>query len=379
MISPSTVDSTALALQLLKLELTAKPGETILISPLSISCVLGMCANGAGGQTLVGITDVLGVKQDNESLNKGYSSLLALLKRADIGATVNIANGIFAKLGVVFDQKFIKVNDEFFNAELSTLDFADEATIATINSFVSRATNDKITELLKDPIAADTVLFIVNCLYFKGEWTQKFDKELTKQLPFAAASGTKDVAMMYRTARMVHGQDYENNAWQAISLPFGKAEEVRFIAFLPGENTTLEQMLAGLDVNTIRQFTASSYETQGELWLPRLTLVYDNKLQDSLAAMGMADAFSEGVADFSGICPALPAIFIKDIVHKTKFTVDELGAEGVAVTVAKFTRECAESPYAMRCDKPFAFFVTHASSGAVIFAGAVNDPCKSIS
>lgn len=358
-------------LALLQQEIAAKPGENVLISPLSVSVALGMTANGARGNTQAEMNTALSFDADSATNNKGYAGLLEKLKREGIGVTLSVANAIFARLGVPFEADFLGANEEFFNAKVEALDFDDPATKDKINKFVSDETNEKIDGILNDPIAADAVMFLVNCVYFKGEWTVKFDKAATTDLPFA---GVGDIPTMYRNDSMVHGQDADWDTYQYVSLPFGKSEEVRMIVILPNDGKTVDDVLAKLDAKALSQHARSTYKSEGELWLPRIEIKYDNSLNDSLQALGMVEAFGGG--DFSGLMAPPAQLFIKAVKHKTFFKVDEEGAEGAAATSVEVGLECVSFPFTMKCDKPFLAFVVDSDSTAVLFAGVIVNPTK---
>lgn len=367
----NVIPTAAFALALLKKEVAVKPGENVLISPLSVSIALGMTANGARGTTLSGINSTLGIDADQGSNNKGYAALLAKLKRDGIGVTLDIANAIFARLGVGFNTDFLVANKEFFSARVDALDFDDPDTVDTINGFVSESTNKKIDKILEDPIAADAVMFLINCVYFKGEWTVKFDKGNTTDLPFA---GVGDIPLMFRNAEMIYGKDADWDTYQVVSLPFGESKEVRMLVVLPNEGKTVDNVLAKLDEKALTRHATVTYESEGELWLPRIEIKYDNSLNESLKALGMEEAF--GGADFSGMIPPPASLYISDVKHKTFFKVDEEGAEGAAVTSVEIGLECARMPFEMKVDKPFVTFVVDSSTNAILFAGVIVDPTK---
>lgn len=360
----------AFGLALLKQEIAAKPGENVLISPLSVSVALGMTANGARGTTLKGMTSTLGIESNLGNTNKGYAALLELLKRSGIGVTLDVANGIFAQFGVTFKPQFLNANKRYFNAKVEDLDFSDPETLNIINGFVSDGTNKKIDKMLES-IDPDAVMFIINCVYFKGEWTAKFDKSLTKDLPFA---GVGDIPLMYRNDPTVHARNW-SAGYQMVSLPFGDSKAVRMIAVLPDEGKTIDDVLAALKADSLTNFAKQNEGSDGQLWLPRIEVSYENSLKASLIALGMEEAFDG--ADFSGMADADEiSLKLGDVKHKTGFKVDEDGAEGFAATVVEVVTESVSMPFEMKVDKPFLKFVIDSESDAVLFAGLIVDPTK---
>jgi serine protease inhibitor len=365
------------ALSLLKKEVAAKSGENVLVSPLSVAVALGMTANGARNNTLTGILTALGLNgRDVAELNAGYAKLLANLKRADLGVRLDIANGVFAREGVSFHDTFLAANRAHFAAEVKALNFNAQESVDYINNWVSNNTQEKIAKLLNGGIDPTTILFLINAVYFKGEWTVKFDKSLTKTEDFAAAGGKIQHPLMYRQGSMVYGKDWQNDNYEYIALPFGESKAVRLVTFLPSAGKSIEDVLATLDIDTLKQASTQDYASDGELWLPRIDIQYDNDLNGSLIDLGMGDAFDSGKADFSAMRQTPPNVFVKKVAHKTVFKVDEEGAEGAAVTSVEAGIECVVVPFAMKVDRPFVTFVVDGQSDSVLFAGAINNPSK---
>lgn len=89
-------------------------------------------------------------------------------------------------------------------------------------------TRSKIKELLPaDSIASNARLVLVNAIYFKAVWQEKFDKELTRESEFKFLnSGTVKVQMMDRRGyyKMAHFPELKSRAlkipfeWYAINL-----------------------------------------------------------------------------------------------------------------------------------------------------------------
>lgn len=365
----TTTPTAAFGIELLKKEVAAKPGENVLISPLSVSLALGMTANGARGTTLKGMTSTLGISSDLTKANNGYAALLEILKRSGLGVTLNIANGIFARLGVAFKPGFKNLNKKYFSAKIEDLDFSDPETLKIINGFVFEGTNEKIDDMLKS-IDPDAVMFLVNCVYFKGEWTSKWDKTKTAKLPFA---GLGDIDIMYRNDPVVHQKTW--GVSQQASLPFGDSKAVKCIFILPDEGKTVEEVLETLDADALVQFAKQSEGSDGQFWLPRIDISYENSLKESLIALGMDEAF--GDADFSGMAdPDEINLFIGDVKHRTGFKLDEEGAEGFAATVVEVMTESVSMPFEMKVDRPFIKFVIDSETGAMFFAAVVVDPTK---
>jgi serine protease inhibitor len=177
---------------------------------------------------------------------------------------------------------------------------------------------------------------------------------------------------MYKDGGMVYASDWEN--YQVVALPFGESKAVREIIILPYEGKTIDDVLAVLDADAIKRFAQEDEGSDGELWLPRIDIGYENSLKDSLINLGMEDAF--GGADFTGMSEDLD-LKIGDVKHRTGFKLDEEGAEGFAATVVEvMTESVSAGPWQVKVNRPFIKFTIDKESDGVLFAGVVYNPTK---
>ena len=193
------ISDNAFGLKLLQALNEAAPKENIFISPLSISMALGMTLNGADGDTYDAMVETL-EKQglSEEEINQSYQSLIDLLTRLDPKVAVQIANSIWYRQGFAVEPAFLDVNQTFFDAEVRELNFADESAPGEINDWVEDKTEGKIKKIV-DRIPGNVVMYLINAIYFKGEWTHPFDKDDTQDAPFHNLDGTTTtVPMMAR-------------------------------------------------------------------------------------------------------------------------------------------------------------------------------------
>src|SRR5690554_5897256 len=154
--------------------------NNIFISPLSISTVLAMTYQGAQGATRESMARALGYSGiDISVLNESYKNLLRHLMKLDEKIQLNIENSVWIRDGKPVEEDFLTVNKDIFRAQVETLDFSNDQAIEVINEWVSHATNGKINKILEPPIAPDTIMYLINAIYFNGDWSEKFDKDRT--------------------------------------------------------------------------------------------------------------------------------------------------------------------------------------------------------
>jgi serpin B len=358
---------------LLRKEVAAHDGENAFVSPASISVALGMTLNGACGTTKEAMASALGVAYLGDGANLAYANLLSALKGEALGVQLKIANAIWAKGGLNFHEAFLNANKRFFQAAVHTSDFDDPATLAAINQWANDNTNGKIPEILKR-IAPDMIMYLLNAVYFKGTWTTKFDKDLTTDLPFQTPGGSRPHPLMFRNGDIRYTRD--DNA-QVVALPFGSAEKrVSLFVLLPNDGKTVTDVVNSLTQESFYGYFQSLWETEVNLHLPKFEVEYDVTLNDTLKALGMELAFTPN-ADFTGMLPREDGnVYIGEVKHKTYARVDEEGAEAAAVTSVGMVLECCivREPINFKVDRPFVAIIADEDTGAVLFAGAINDP-----
>jgi len=363
--------------KLLAQEVAKKPGENVLISPVSISVALGMTANGARGSTLAALVNGLSLGSPTDSFathNDGYGGLLNELKGSKLGVTLNIANAIWAREGVQFSPDFLAACWNRFKATVNVEDFLDPQTLENINNWCGDKTNKKITKILEE-VDPNNVMYLLNAVYFKGQWTDQFDKNATTDGAFQTPGGSKQHPLMFKNADMLHAK---TDTYEAVALPFGKEKRIHLYVFLPNQDKTPADLVKAFDETSFTAATQRFHESEGVLKLPRFKVEYGNQLNDSLKTLGMEQAFNR-TADFSGMAhpdhlDALDGLHITDVQHKTFASFDEEGGEAAAVTSVGMGLECIRMPWQLTVDRPFVAVLADKDTGANLFAGVINNP-----
>ena len=141
------------------------PGKNLFVSPLSVAMALGMTYNGADGETQQAMARTLELEgMTIQEVNEAYRDLISLLLDLDPRVEFALANSIWYRNTMTFEQAFLDINRDYFNAEVTGLDFADPAAAGTINNWVNENTNGKIPEIVDDPIKDDLVMFLINAI-----------------------------------------------------------------------------------------------------------------------------------------------------------------------------------------------------------------------
>ena len=247
-----------------------EPEKNVMISPLSVSLALAMTYNGADGDTKEAMEKTLelnGLTVDE--INENYKMLIDALASVDPKVLMSIANSIWYEQTFEVEQDFINVNQNYFNAEVSPLDFNNPDAVITINNWVADKTNEKITEIINEipPLA---VMYLINAIYFKGIWKYEFDESDTEEKPFYLSDGTtKDVPMMVQEASFNY---FSNDFIQAVEMPYGTGN-YSMIIMLPQYNKTLHDIIDQLSNENWNSWLSEFYEAEKvQIHLPNLSI-----------------------------------------------------------------------------------------------------------
>ena len=361
------------ALQMMdKLSDDLSEGENLFFSPLSVSTALAMTSNGAKGTTKEEISKVLqsdGLSED--VVNSYYGKLLKALPLLDEETEVNLANSIWYRNDFKVLDGFLKTNKTYFHADIEGLDFSGLGAKDRINSWVDNKTNSKIPTII-DQIPDDAVMYLINAIYFKGQWEHPFEKSSTQQGDFKRTNGTA-VQVDFMSADR-HYEVSEGDIYDAVLMPYTEGK-FDMIAVKPKEGVHVSTLLQTLNAsNALNDLWTQFNSRKTKLYFPKFKMTYEAGLNETLKALGMKTAFSDA-ADFSGINGS-GQLKIDEVKHKAFVEVDEEGTEAAAATSIGISVTSVVQPYILRFDEPFLFFIREASSGLILFAGQVNDPTR---
>lgn len=340
----------------------------LILSPLSASMALGMTLNGAEGATYEAMRSTLGFDDlSRAEINDSYAGLIDLLTRLDRTVTFDIANAVWTNASIPIHQSFLDAVRASFRAEAASRSFTDPATLTEINDWVDSNTNGRITEIL-DSLDPSLVALLVNAIYFKGSWTNRFDPADTRDHEFMRENGRPVVVPMMRIAdvELPYGS---GDGWRAVELPYG-GEAFSMVLVEPHDGDA-RALATRLDVGLWQEIVGSLAPMKIDaVSMPKFELDYDVFLNDALRAMGMDPAFRPG-ADFTGMSPSGDRICIDFVRQKTFLKVDEEGTEAAAVTAVGAR---LVSFFGVSLDRPFLFAIRERLSGTILFAGVIGDP-----
>jgi serine protease inhibitor len=346
----------------------AQKDTNVFTSPLSASMALGMTMNGAAGVTYDQMRSALSFGTASEAeIDEGYKSLIALLRGLDSTVDVRIANSIWYRNTFPFNQSFLDAGKTWFDAEVSAVDISSPEAVKRINDWVSTATAQKIPTII-DAVDTDVVMLLINAIYFKGTWRDRFDPARTGDAPFHGVSGDQPMRLMHRDGTMHH---LSTPAFDLVDLPYGNSA-FSMTVVLPHEGTSVETVASSLHSAQWTAWMSQLRDASVQLYLPRFKLEWARKLNDDLTSLGMHDAFDpNGLADFTRMSPRGRELFISYVKQKTYVDVNEEGTEAAAATAVGIGVTSAPLSVVMRVDRPFLFVIRERLSGTIMFMGKI--------
>ncbi len=360
--------NSAFAVQLYQ-QLSAGTGN-LFFSPFSVSSALAMTYAGARENTAAEMKTAMSFGLDQEPLHNSFSQLnqnLAATANSD-GQKLNIANGLCLTGGDV-SEEFKVVLQKSYKAEL----FAGD--LAKINDWVNAKTEGKIEKILES-LDANSVCVLLNAIYFKGIWENRFDELQTREIPFRLSEKEEiKVPFMYQKGSFSF---IEKDDFQAIAMPY-KGKSLAMVVVLPKTVDGLASLEQNLSPENVVQWLAEidSVSAQDvDLFLPKFKFATGYDLVPACAALGMKDAFAPAAADFSGMGWPKGKLWISQIKHKAFVEVNEEGTEAAAATAVEMSRESVSMDPVFKADHPFIFLIRENSTGSILFMGRVANPAS---
>ena len=342
------------------------------VSPLSVTYLMSMLANGADGETQQQILATLGwagegIQQPSlQDINDYSRMLIEKTARLDKAVTVEIANYVAVNKEFKLNSKFQKSVERDYKAGVESLNFTSPSTLKRINDWCNDRTHGMIPSIINE-LDPDAVSYLMNAIYFNGTWKDKFSKEETKQEMFRGY--TRDIQyvdMMHR-----HGEYFyaDGDGYSAVSIPYGNGA-FRMTVILPSEGSFLRDVMASMDGGKFQALQRSMEKCNVDLKIPRFTTEVDLPLNDIISALGAPLIFSSQ-ADFSQF--ARGNFYVSKMFQKAKIEVSEEGTKAAAVTAAimmmSAMRPEKKRNVVFHADSPFAYIISENSTGSIYFMG----------
>jgi serpin B len=361
--------NTDFALKIFKELSNEDKNGNVFISPISISLAIAMAYNGAKSQTQQEIAKTLGFENyTTDKLNSSFKVLLSSMGNIDEMVELYTGNSIWYRKDFSIEKNFNDIIENYYNASINNADFGSPDTAGKMNDWVSKATKGKISNIVSPEALKDAVMYLINAIYFKGQWKDKFKIENTKEDDFFLMDGNvQKVQMMQNNKKYGY---YKGETFQMIRIPYGRDKSAMYV-LLPDEDTQINDFLNGLSRDLLNKYISEAQSTEVMLKFPRFNIEYGAKsLIEPLKNLGMVNPFIAGQADFSGMAPQM---FISQIDHKAIIEVNEEGTVAAAATSLGMGAT-AVKPVEFIVNRPFILFIIDDRTGNILFTGKILEP-----
>ena len=348
--------------------------DNLFFSPYSISTALATVYAGARDPTAEEMAKTLHIAMPQGDVSSAFQSLLATLPTGNQrGCQLTVANRLWGQQGYAFSEPFLKITRDQFGAELAKVDFGQpEAVCRALNAWAEEKTAGKIKQIAGPDTINNNLRFVLtNAVYFKGQWSDKFEEFATRRAPFHV-DGTINVAMMHQTADCLYGV---SNGVTIIEKTY-RGKNIAMMILLPKEGPeALNGLERLLSPEKLKDWSSHLQKQSVRVYLPRFKLETSVDLDGLLRSMGMARVFHADQADLSGISGGKEPLWLGAVLHRAFVNVDEEGTEAAAVSgvMGCFGGPPLQIPM-FRADHPFVFLIRDTRTGNILFVGRVMKP-----
>ena len=346
-------------------------GKNLVMSPLSAMYVLGMLYDGATGDTEKEISSLLKLPSGSKALvNDFCQALMTQVPLTDTSVTLETANIVAAANDLQMAQQFKVDMQQYYMAETALLDFTKPTALQFLNSWCSEKTHGMIPEIL-DALDPATRMVLMNAVFFKATWTEKFNSEDTREETFTKENAqTTTIPMMHRKANTMYAPgDTYSTLWR----PYGSGAKLVMMVMLPNKDKTVDDIISSLvETPWETQWQRNRERCEVDIKMPRFTAISDVPLNDIISQMGAPSIFSNK-ADFSLMTANNESLFVSLMKQKAAIDVSEEGTKASAVTIATMEKSALPpeeyKKIDFHADRPFVYVIHEISSGATFFIG----------
>ena len=347
-----------------------KGDTSTVLSPISVTYMLGMLNAGAAGTTRDEITATLGFGSDPAAVNEYCKKMIEGAPNVDPAATVKIANciNVNSAKGLSLLKQYVNDMKKYYSAQIEALDFSKSSSLEKINNWCSKNTGGMIPSIL-DELNPEAAMYLLNAIYFNADWKEKFDKNDTRNSSFTLPDGS--VVTRELMHRMAIAQGCESELCSMLRIPFGSGGYSMYV-MLPAEGKTTGDLIRDMSQQELTDHLNAIDMTPQvvDILMPRFEIMSDIDLIDVLKPMGIKSAFTTS-ANFSNMSDT--RLFVSMMKQKAKIEVNEDGAKASAVTIAEMEPTSPGPQLYEKAEfhatRPFLYFILEESTRSIFFIG----------
>ncbi|XP_072269464.1 leukocyte elastase inhibitor-like [Pyxicephalus adspersus] len=332
----------------------------LFFSPLSISSALAMVYLGAKGNTAAQMSKVLQFEKA-KNVHSSFQSLITEINKPGTDYLLRTANRLYGEKSFAFLEVSLSFSRCNVNCLYSSV-ISDCPTLLLLLRTLTSGTpirDRKIPEVLSQgSVNSTTKLVLVNALYFKCDWAEKFNAEQTTEAPF-----------MLNKFSSYHFtlDDINTDPTKALTFIY---IYTKCFAFCSLKRTF--QLFCTFEKFQEWTHPDNMYPINVNVHLTKFKLEDSYKLKSVLSSLGMVDVFDASRADLLGMLRS-KNLYLSEVVHKTFVEINEEGTEAAAVT-AGIAMMCMLREEEFNANHPFLFFIRHNETKSLMFAGRYSSP-----
>ncbi|KAM6223202.1 serpin I2 [Rhynchocyon petersi] len=350
--------------------------DNIVFSPLGMTLALGIIQLGAKGKAQDQIRQTLKLEENSTgeefSVLKSFFSAISEKKQE---FTFHLANALYLQEGFSVREQYLHGNKEFFQSAVKLVDFQDSKACAeTISTWVESKTDGKIKDMFSgEEFGPLTRLVLVNAVYFKGDWKQKFRQEDSQLMDFTKIDGSVvKVPVMRALLKTKYGYFSESSLnYQVLELPY-KGDEFSLIIILPAENVDIEEVGKRISADQVLQWVSVMQEVDVEVSIPRFKIEQKLDFKEALYSLNITEIFSSG-CDLSGITES-SEVYVSQVMQKVFFEINEDGSEAATSTGIHVPAIMSLARNQFVANRPFLLLMKDNPTESILFMGRVTNP-----
>ncbi|XP_028637878.1 alpha-1-antitrypsin-like [Grammomys surdaster] len=292
----------------------------VVFSPVNIMAAFEMLSLGAKGSThhqiLKGLRLSL-INMTEKEVHKCFQYFLHILFQPNQQVQLTMGSSLFIARHLRIVDKFKKLVTESYHSEVIPIDFRNtQEAMEQVNRHVEEQTYGHIVQVVKE-LPVDTVLALVNYIYFEGFQNSNIQAEYVMEEKFHLDTGmVRFVTMVHRLGEFYLHKDSSLSSWVLLQHYAGNAMAFFILPDL-GKMQQLIQNLSHEYLNSIERHINPRFVS---LYFPKLTISATYDLMTIMRMLGITQVFSHG-ADLSKVTTDAP-VKLSKAVHKAVLEIE---------------------------------------------------------
>lgn len=205
---------------------------------------------------------------------------------------LNFGTKIFVDSFINPGQRYESIAQTHYFTKIERLDFSKAAeSTNTINNWCSTITNGYINNLVQQDDVQDSVIVMLNAIYFKGAWRRPFLANETIELPFFV-SPTKQIkaSFMTQTNNFYYLESTTLNA-KLLRIPY-KGKKFSMLLVLPNEKVDVTQLISGFNSTALHRAEWLMDEVEVRVSIPKFKTEFKTGMKPILEEVSIFFLFN---------------------------------------------------------------------------------------